>query len=203
MAMDRIFIGLVGPIASGKGVVAQYLRDSGFKYFSFSDAVREETTSRGLNITRENLQNIGNDLRAIYGGHILAERVLNKVTNESMIVLDGIRNPSEIEFLKDTVNILIIGINAPEDLRLEWYLARSQERGEDGITKEDFILANNRDLGLGEEQSGQQVGRCLEMSDVVINNLGSKSDLLEGIRSILSEGYGLSLEGSPVHPEKQ
>ncbi len=201
--MTRTVIGLVGPIASGKGEVAKYLRGLGFSVFSLSDRVREEVNARGLPLSRENLQNVGNELRETFGGHVLAERTLALLSGlEGNIVIDSIRNPSEIEFLRQALGITVMGIDASPENRLEWYLDRAWRRGEDGAAEGDFIRANNRDLGLGENNLGQQVGRCLEMADVVIQNEDTKKHLLEDVDYYLISELGFSPEGARRHREK-
>lgn len=202
--MKRTVIGLVGPIASGKGEVAKYLRGLGFTVLSLSDRVREEVGARGLPLSRENLQNMGNQLREIYGGQVLAERTLELLgSTEGNVVIDSIRNPSEIEFLKTALGLTIIGIDASPEHRREWYLDRAWRRGEDGLTEEDFIRANNRDLGHGENNFGQQVGRCLEMADVVIRNEDTKKHLLEDVEYYLIAEFGFSPEGARRSQEKK
>ncbi|KKT42469.1 MAG: hypothetical protein UW88_C0004G0016 [Candidatus Collierbacteria bacterium GW2011_GWD2_45_10] len=196
-------IGLVGPIASGKGEVAKYLRDLGFTVLSLSDRVREEVSARGLPLSRENLQNVGNDLREIFGGHVLAERTLELLgSTDGNVVIDSIRNPSEIEFLRHVLGITVIGIDASPELRMEWYLDRAWRRGEDGTSDADFVRANNRDLGLGENNFGQQVVRCLEMADVVIQNEDTKKHLLEAVDYYLISELGFSPEGTRRSKEK-
>ena len=196
-------IGLVGPIASGKGEVAKYLRDLGFTVLSLSDRVREEVSARGLPLSRENLQNVGNDLREIFGGHVLAERTLELLgSTDGNVVIDSIRNPSEIEFLRHVLGITVIGIDASPEIRMEWYLDRAWRRGEDGTSDADFVRANNRDLGLGENNFGQQVVRCLEMADVVIQNEDTKKHLLEAVDYYLISELGFSPEGTRRSKEK-
>ncbi|PIR99466.1 hypothetical protein COT86_03875 [Candidatus Collierbacteria bacterium CG10_big_fil_rev_8_21_14_0_10_43_36] len=201
--MTRTAVGLVGPIASGKGEVVKYLKKLGFTVFSLSDRVREEVCVRGLPLSRENLQNIGNELRETYGGHILAERTLEMLGDfEGNIVIDSIRNPSEIEFLKEALGITIIGIDASPEHRLEWYIDRAWKRGEDGTMEKDFVKANSRDLGLGENNFGQQVGRCLAMADVIIQNEDTKKHLLEAVDYYLISELGFSPEGTRRSKEK-
>lgn len=201
--MKRTVIGLVGPIASGKGEVAKYLRSLGFSYFSLSDRVREEIMERGLPLTRENLQNVGNQLREVFGGQVLAERTVDMLGDiEDLVVIDSIRNPSEIEFLKETLGITIIGIDASPETRLDWYLHRANIRGEDGVTEEDFIRANGRDLGQGENSLGQQVNRCLELADIVIRNEDTKKHLLEAVEYYLISELGFCPEGARRSKEK-
>lgn len=195
---------MVGPIASGKSEVAKYLRKLGFSYYSLSDRVREEASYRGLPLSRENLQDVGNDLRESLGGHILAERTLELlVESNEPIVIDSIRNPAEIKFLRDALDISVIGISASTENRLQWYLNRAEQRGEDGLSEADFFKANDRDLGIGEGRAGQQVGLCMGMADYVIPNIGSKKGLLEDIDYFLILELGFSPEGARRSQEKK
>lgn len=201
--MKRTFICLVGSMVSGKGDVGKHLKTLGFTYSSLSDRVREEADVRGVERLRENLQNIGNDLRETHGLHVLAERTCELLKNTTGdIVIDAVRNPGEIEFLRKELGALVFGIDAPVWKRLEWYLARAEERGEDGATVEDFYKANDRDFGIGEESSGQQVGRCLEMADCIISNDSSKRKLFEEVEYYLILN-GFSPEGARRAQEKK
>lgn len=202
--MKRTVIGLVGPIASGKSEVAKYLKTLGFNYHSLSDRVREEAVSRGLELSRENLQNVGNDLRESFGGSVLAQRTLELIgESDGLLVIDAIRNPAEIDFLREALDVHIIGITASTENRLQWYLNRAEQRGEDGLSEADFFTANDRDLGVGEGQTGQQVGLCMEMADYVIPNIGSKKGLLEDVDYYLILELGFSPEGARRAQEKK
>lgn len=194
--MTRVIIGLVGPLSSGKGVVSDFLIENGFDHHSLSDIVRDEANLRGIPVTRENLQNIGNDLRTKFGGHVLAQRTLEKIKPEKkFIVIDSIRNPEEIYFLKSVFDILIIGIDAPQELRLIWYLERAKIRKEDSLSELDFYCADGRDSGVGETVAGQQVRQCLLNSDIVIENRGSKKELIDTLQKVIVEKCGTTLEG--------
>ncbi len=92
-----MIIGLTGRNASGKGEMADYLVKKGFKYFSLSDEIREEIKAEKLEVTRENLIQMGNKLRFQFGAGILAEKILSKLKpNENYIIdLDMIINGLE------------------------------------------------------------------------------------------------------------
>lgn len=190
--MKRTVICLVGPMVSGKGDVGSYLKSLGFVYESLSDRVREEADARSIPRLRENLQNLGNELRKTYGPSVLAKRTVEILKNATeSIVIDGVRNPGEIEYLRSELDATVIGIDAPIKKRLEWYLERAKKRGEDGLTEEDFYRADNRDHGIGEDPNGQQVGLCLELADYGIYNDGTKEKLFENVEQILSlNGFG-------------
>ena len=78
-------------------------KNKGFVYLSLSDELREVAKERKIEITRLNLQNLGNELRENMGKEVLAKLVVNKIKNQQYInvVIDGIRNPSEIDHLKN------------------------------------------------------------------------------------------------------
>ncbi len=193
--MNRIVIGLVGPIASGKGFLGEYLGSHGFFYISTSDRVREEADRRGVGKTRDNLQDIGNELRENFGVTVLVERCLVLIPAETdLIVIDGMRNPGEARFVKEQMGGSIIGVDASAELRLRWYLERAKRRGEDGITEADFWRANNRDLGMGENHLGQQGGVTFLMSDRVVFNDGSDRMMRE-CEEWLREKFRVELEG--------
>jgi len=80
--IKKMIIGLTGKNAAGKGEVANYLQKKGFVYFSLSDVIREEATSRGLEHTRDNLIKLGNELRGKNGPQYLAEQINKKIKEQ-------------------------------------------------------------------------------------------------------------------------
>lgn len=201
--MEKIIIGLTGSLCSGKGTLAKHLIDLGFHHQVLSDRIREEALLRGQKIDRTLLQDIGNELRENFGGAVLVKRTAKLISNiEGNIVIDGFRNPEEINYLYNILEGSVIGVDAPKEKRLEWYLCRAKERGEDGNTKEEFTKHDNRDFGIGEPGSGQQVGKCLESADIVIWNNVSKVDLFRECDKFLKEVYCFDPE-SRLRPQEK
>ena len=127
-------IGLTGPNASGKGEVAALLATRGYALHSLSDIVRDEASRRGLTHAREDLIRVGNDLRAEGGAGALAERMLSRLRGRD--VVDSIRNPGEVAVLRRVPGFLLLGVDAPPEVRF----ARARTRGRvgDGETAEEF-----------------------------------------------------------------
>ncbi len=182
-------VGLVGYIASGKSTVSEHFIDRDFKYYKLSDAIRRECEKKGLEITRVNLQNVGNQLREQHSGSVLAQKTLEAAQDDKLVIIDGIRNPEEIEYLREHAQAFIVGVVAPQYVRLERYIKRAQERGEDGMTKAAFYRANQREKGIGEDENGQQVGACLEMVDYTIENTGSLDNLLMDCEELIQSNF--------------
>lgn len=175
-----MLIGLTGPNGSGKGEAAQYLKDKGLAYFSLSDVVREEASQRGLEPSRDNLIKIGNDLRSKLGAGILAKRIREKIAGDA--VVDSIRNPSEIKELRKEEDFFLLGIDAPISIRFK----RSLERGRigDGATLEEF--QKREEMENSADVSHQQLGKCMNMADLVILNDGDIRALHLKIEDTLS-----------------
>lgn len=167
-----LILGVVGQIASGKGILVKYLTEKlDFTAFSLSSIVHSELQKKGkVKFTRQTLQDVGDELRRVYGDNVLAQRIIKAINEQKKdrIVIEGIRNPGEIEFLKKNSNFILIGVKADRELRFRRVLSRGKEW--DPKNYEDFLKVDIRDLGVGQNKSGQQVGKCLAYCDYVLTN---------------------------------
>jgi dephospho-CoA kinase len=186
-------IGLTGPLRAGKSSILKILEGEGFKGYKFSDFINIELQKRGLIITRKIQQDIGNELREKLGGDYWAKQILKTASRKKTdkIVIDGIRNPAEIKFLKKN-GAIIVGINAKDSVRKKRFFS-DQLASKDIKTEVDFNRANKRDRGIGENSFGQQVKAALRMADVIIENNGNNLEKLrqELIKKLLSVGIKL------------
>lgn len=167
-----IIIGVVGQIAAGKGILVSYLKEKlGFISYSLSSVVHAEIEKRGIKkYTRQMLQDIGDELRREFGNEVLANRIIRAINEQKMgnVVIEGIRNPGEIEFLKKNKNFILIGVKAIRKLRFKRLLSRGKKW--DPKTYEEFLKVDKRDIGVGQNSSGQQVGKCLAYCDYIFTN---------------------------------
>jgi dephospho-CoA kinase len=177
--MVRMIIGLTGPNAAGKGEIANYLQGKGFVYHSLSDVLRDYATKRGIEHTRENLIRLGNELRAEHGPAVLAKETIKKLTGKDIV--DSIRNPAEVEELRKQKDFVLLGVDAPVELRFQRAMKRG--RNECASTLEEFKENEKRENI--KNKINQQLNECLRMADKVIINDGTLRELHRKIEDIL------------------
>lgn len=181
-----MYIGLTGYLATGKGVIANLLKEKGFSYASLSDVVREQATSQGLERTRENLIKVGNELRKEHEASYFAKKIVEKVNteNDKDWVIDGIRNPLEVKELQKLNMFYLIGISSSPETIVKRVLSR--KRDGDSMTEEKIIEKIDIEKGKGQPADGQQVEKCIDMSDYMIMNEGTVDDLKNKVEHFLN-----------------
>ncbi len=133
-----MLIGLTSRNAAGKDEVASFLvQRHGFAYFSLSDVLREVLKKRGLPVTRENLIEAGNKLRLEKGPGALAEIALESLKDKKDAVVVSIRNVGEIETLRKRGDFILVGVDAPVELRFQ--RARLRGRTDDHAPSTQFF----------------------------------------------------------------
>ena len=178
-----MIIGLTGKNAAGKGELAEHLKSKGFVYFSLSDALRDEATKQGLDHSRDVLIKFGTEMREKHGNGILAKKInekINQLKNKD-IVVDSIRNPGEIEELRNNDGFILIGVHTDSKIRFERLLRRG--RAGDSKTLEEFEEHEKKENN--DEGSGQQLDRCMELVDKIINSNGTIEEANEDLDSYL------------------
>ena len=169
-----MIIGLTGSLAAGKGIVANFLKEKGFVYLSLSDEVRELARGKKIEITRKTLQDFANSLREENGAGYFATLVYNKIINQQYknVVVDGIRNPAEIDVLKKLKNFFLVSVDASLEIRFKRIVERDRES--DPKTYDEFLKVDSRDKGFGEKETGQGVGKCMARADYTLINEGDQ-----------------------------
>jgi len=169
-------IGLTGSFGSGCTYVArEILLRNGYRFLSLSDTLREEYSKSGRGqgdeASRHDLQAFGDELRGEHGGQYLATRVCEQISSEfdatssQKWVLDSIRNPHEVHFLRQfSADFFLFGVYATKDRR--WQRSHPMYEG----NQREFDEDDERDTGRRSEPVGQRVEDCFVEADVVFSN---------------------------------
>jgi deoxycytidylate deaminase len=164
-------IAFTGAFGSGCTTAATHVaRAFGFHCVSLSKVVRtawkeEHPGQNGEDAPRAELQAIGDRLREENGPAHLVERGLSAHSDQPLIVIDGIRNTAEIDHLRRRFgyNVTVIAVLA--GFKSRW--ARMRDKYHDNLNK--FLDDDRRDQDEDSE-FGQQVGLCVDRSDVFLEN---------------------------------
>lgn len=181
-------IGLTGTVSCGKETIVEILKRKFSAYHvRLSDIIRTEMEKKKHNFNRMTLQDMGNEMRKKYGTHILAMLAIEYLNKDKKIIIDGIRNPGEVEYLRKKYgkDFVLIAVDAPQQLRFERMLKRTKKT--DPKTFDEFVVLDRRDQGEGEPEHGQQTKRCIEKADFVIVNDGSVEQLEAKVNEIIGK----------------
>lgn len=179
----RIIIGIVGPPGAGKTTVAKYLTKLGFVDIKLSSFLEKKAEKKYGRINRESLQDVGNEFRTKYGPAILAKWAIEKAKKGRKIVVDGIRNIAEINFLKKQDDFCLLGLTANSKRRFKRLAKIKTKTPPDW---KEFLRLDARDKGRGQSDSGLQVTKCLKRATYVIENNGTVKSLYQKIDRILN-----------------
>lgn len=181
--MNKMIIGIVGEIASGKTTVTDYLKQ---KYkavsFRFSDILRDILKRLHLPEDRQNMQQLSSALRTHFSEDILSKVLTEdvKMAQAPVIITEGIRRPSDIEFLKNLEGFVLIALKTDAQTRFERLTKRSENPDDQEKTWEQFQKDNNA-------EAEQKIKDIAAMAKYTVENNGDLKDLYKQIDEIVGE----------------
>ena len=192
-ASTPCIIGIVGLPGAGKTTVAAYLVKKKFAHVILSDFVQEEIIARGVkDFSRFTYQTVANSMRENHGGDILAKRAIKKIQNEHLkkAVIDGVRNVSEISYLRKQKCFHLLGITANARVRFARLSARLHTDKQIHRSFKDFIKEEKREDSLGSKKIGLRVSESLKEADVTVRNNHGRKELYNAIDKLLKKWEG-------------
>jgi dephospho-CoA kinase len=177
-------IGITGTLGAGKGTIVEYLIESkGFVHYSVRAYLIEKIESRGMQVNRDSMVSVANELRTLHGPSFIVEE-LYKIAEQHQqnCVIESIRTPGEAVALNSKGGFCLIAVDALPELRFKRISIRASET--DHITFETFLENEKREF-TSDDPNKQNLKKCIEMADYVISNNGSIENLQLEIESIL------------------
>ena len=180
-----MIIGITGTLGAGKGAIVDYLLWRGFKHYSVRDFLTAEIVARGLEVNRENMVFVGNDLRERNGaGFIVSELYARAQAVGGKCVIESIRNPGEIEALRAKGDFVLFAVNADVKMRYERIVTRGSST--DNISFEDFVAQEKREASSADPNK-QNLNACIERADYFFENNGSVEELYAKVEAVLAK----------------
>jgi len=183
--MSKIILGFVGDLASGKGTIAKYLQE---KYkcntYRFSTMLRDVLDRIYIEKNRENLQLVSKVLRENFGQDVMSNVIAKDVARDEneLVVVDGIRRPTDITYLQNLPGFHLIYITAETKTRWQRMVNRQENPDEKDKTFEQFLLDEQAEADMLIKELGSK-------AEKTINNDGTIEELYQQIENIL-ESYG-------------
>lgn len=181
--MEKIILGIVGEIASGKTTITEHIKDTyGAVTFRFSDVLRDILKRIHQPETRENMQMLSTALRTGMSEDLLSKVLAEDVTHSDapIIITEGIRRPSDIEYLKDLPGFVLIAIKVDEKTRYERLTERSENPDDRTKTWEAFLKE-------AQAEPEQKIKEIAQQANYTLDNNGSSEDLYAQIDAIMNE----------------
>ncbi len=182
--MLELIIGVTGTNGSGKDTVCDILKEMGFSFFSCSQIIRDEARERNIQLSRDNMIALGNELRETCGNGVLAEKILRRIKTNGLerVVVGSIRHPAEVEVLKKgTAEFVLISVDAPIELRYKRIRERNNETDE--ATFEDF--QKHELIELNGRYAEQQLKKVMAAADYRIVNEATVDELKRKAKSVI------------------
>jgi len=178
----KVILGFTGSISSGKGTATRYLVEKyNAKSFKFSKILRDILDRIYLLHTRDNLIKISIVIRDNFGQDILAKIISKDILEEdnNIIVIDGIRRPADIKYLKDIKGFKLIGIDADIKIRYERLKKRNENKDDKSKSWEDFLKDQKAETEI-------YIPELLKKSNHIINNNGNLEELYKKLDNLIN-----------------
>ncbi|MCC6013144.1 MAG: flagellar hook-basal body complex protein FliE [Candidatus Verstraetearchaeota archaeon] len=167
------FFCITGMPGAGKSVVAEAAKSLGLKVIVMGDIIREEAKARNIKQTPESLRELMIKLRNEEGLDVIAKRCLKKISNEKIIVIEGVRSLEELEYFKKFGSVCLIAVHASPKTRFNRLIKRNRE--DDPKDFKTFVERDMTELRIG-------IGSVIALADKVFVNEGTIEELIEAAK---------------------
>ena len=169
-------IGITGTLGAGKGTIVDYLvNKKGFAHFSVRQYLIDVMKQKGLEINRDNMVVTANDLRARHSPSFIIEELYKMARQQNKnAVIESIRTPGEIDFLKKQGNFLLLAVDADPKVRFERIKLRQSDT--DHIDFKTFLENEQREMNAT-DPNHQNLHACIERADIRLTNNGTRDEL--------------------------
>lgn len=184
--MSIKIIGITGTLGAGKGTIVDYLIDiKGFQHYSVRKFLIDEINKRGLEVNRDSMTDVANDLRRKHTPSFIIEELYKRAAKSGKnTIIESIRTPGEIDFLEKQGNFMLIAVDADPKIRYERITLRGSET--DRISFDTFVANEKREISTNDPNK-QNLSACIKRADILLVNNGSIEELTTSLQKKLNE----------------
>lgn len=174
---DRIIV-VTGMPGSGKDEFIKVAASMGMSDLHMGNTVKSYAKSAGVEMIDSEVGNFASEERDKHGKQVWAERTLESLNGQKNVVIDGLRNMEELDYMRNVENnLVVVAIFANRKDRLDRILRRKREddiKDVGGLIKRDL-----RELSWG-------IGSVISLADYMIVNDGTLDEFKKNTQDLLS-----------------
>ena len=150
-----ITIGITGTLGAGKGTIVDYLvKNKGFVHYSVRAFLIEEINRRGMEVNRDSMTLVGNDLRAKHTPSWIVEQLYEQASASGCnCIIESVRTPGEVDALRGKPSFYLFAVDADPKVRYERAVLRGSET--DHIDYDTFIANEQREMTSDDPKIGR------------------------------------------------
>ncbi|MCB2220945.1 MAG: AAA family ATPase [Bacteroidetes bacterium] len=181
-----LIIGITGTLGAGKGTIVDFLvKEKNFAHYSVRAYLLDEIRKKGLPENRDSMVMVANELRKSNSPSFITDSLFEKARKENHnAIIESIRTPGEITSLRNKSNFYLLAVDADPKKRFDRIVLRNSET--DKIDFDTFIANEQREM-ITNDPNKQNLRKCIEMADFVIENNDSVKVLYRKIAEILHQ----------------
>lgn len=181
-----ITIGITGTLGAGKGTIVEYLvSKKGFVHYSVRAFITEEIVRRNMEVNRDTMTLVGNELRAQHSPSWIVEQLYAQASASGCnCIIESVRTPGEVKALRGKPSFFLFAVDADPRVRYDRAVRRGSET--DHVSFNTFIANEQREM-TNDDPNKQNLAVCISEADFRFDNSGTIEDLHKQVEAVLQK----------------